>query len=172
MAVGLMFQIEREANAIAQDTRRGKGNYVVCSADVASALAMAGLLDYGQVLAGVNGNIQVDDMGNTFAGILNGRFRLYVDPFSANFNAATQYALVGYKGQTPYDAGIFFAPYTGLQMQRAVSPDTFAPAIAFKTRYGIVSNPFVFDANGVPDGDRMVGGRNQYFRKFKILNLI
>lgn len=169
---GLMFQIEREANAIAQDTRRGKGNYVVCSADVASALAMAGVLDYGQVLAGLNGNIQVDDMGNTFAGILNGRFRVYVDPFSSNLNAASQYVLVGYKGVTPYDAGIYFAPYTGLQMVRAVSPDTFAPAIAFKTRYGLVSNPFVFDSTGNPDGDKMTGGRNQYFRKVKITNLL
>ena len=169
---GLMFQIEREANAIAQDTRRGKGNYVVCSADVASALAMAGVLDYGQVLAGLNGNIQVDDMGNTFAGILNGRFRVYVDPFSANLGAASQYVLVGYKGVTPYDAGIYFAPYTGLQMVRAVSPDTFAPAIAFKTRYGLVSNPFVFDVTGNPDGDKMTGGRNQYFRKVKVTNLL
>ena len=169
---GLMFQIEREANAIAQDTRRGKGNYVVCSADVASALAMAGVLDYGQVLAGLNANIQVDDMGNTFAGILNGRFRVYVDPFSANLNAASQYVLVGYKGVTPYDAGIYFAPYTGLQMVRAVSPDTFQPAIAFKTRYGLVSNPFVFDVTGNPDGDKMTGGRNQYFRKVKVTNLL
>lgn len=169
---GLMFQIEREANAIAQDTRRGKGNYVVCSADVASALAMAGVLDYGNVLAGLNGNMQVDDMGNTFAGILNGRFRVYVDPFSANLGAASQYVLVGYKGVTPYDAGIYFAPYTGLQMVRAVSPDTFAPAIAFKTRYGLVSNPFVFDATGNPDGDKMTGGKNQYFRKFKVTNLL
>lgn len=169
---GLMFQIEREANAIAQDTRRGKGNYVVCSADVASALAMAGVLDYGNVLAGLNGNMQVDDMGNTFAGILNGRFRVYVDPFSANLGAASQYVMVGYKGVTPYDAGIYFAPYTGLQMVRAVSPDTFAPAIAFKTRYGLVSNPFVFDATGNPDGDKMTGGRNQYFRKIKVTNLL
>jgi len=169
---GLMFQIEREANAIAQDTRRGKGNYVVCSADVASALAMAGVLDYGNVLAGLNGNMQVDDMGNTFAGILNGRFRVYVDPFSANLGAASQYALVGYKGVTPYDAGIYFAPYTGLQMVRAVSPDTFAPAMAFKTRYGIVANPFVLDATGNPDGDKMTGGRNHYFRKIKITNLL
>lgn len=169
---GLMFQIEREANHIAQDTRRGKGNYVVCSADVASALAMAGVLDYGNVLAGLNGNMQVDDMGNTFAGILNGRFRVYVDPFSANLGAASQYVLVGYKGVTPYDAGIYFAPYTGLQMVRAVSPDTFQPAIAFKTRYGLVANPFVFDATGNPDGDKMTGGMNQYFRKFKVTNLL
>ena len=169
---GLMFAIEREANAIAQDTRRGKGNYVVCSADVASALAMAGILDYGNVLAGLNGNMRVDDMGNTFAGMLNGRFRVYVDPFSANLGAASQYVLVGFKGDTPYDAGLYFAPYTGLQMVRAVDPNTFAPAIAFKTRYGMVANPFVFDATGNPDGDKFTGGRNQYFRKIKVTSLL
>lgn len=169
---GLMFQIEREANAIAQDTRRGRGNYVVCSADVASALAMAGVLDYGNVLAGLNGNIQVDDMGNTFAGILNGKYRVFVDPFSANLNAASQYVLVGYKGDSAYDAGIYFAPYTGLQMVRAIDPNTYAPSIAFKTRYGIVANPFVFDATGNPDGSKMTGGRNQYFRKIKVSNLL
>lgn len=169
---GLMFQIEREANAIAQDTRRGKGNYVVCSADVASALAMAGVLDYGSVLANLNGGMQVDDTGNTFVGILNGRFRVYVDPFSANLGAASQFVLVGYKGQLAYDAGMFFAPYTGLQMQRALHPDTMQPMIAFKTRYGLVANPFVLDATGNPDGDKMTGGRNQYFRKFAVNNIM
>ena len=135
---GLMFQLERDANRIAQRTRRGKGNMIICSADVASALQMAGVLDYTPAL---NNNLSVDDTGNTFAGTLNGRYKVYVDPYSAN-SAAKQYYVVGYKGTSPYDAGIFYCPYVPLQMVRAVGQDTFQPKIGFKTRYGLVANPF------------------------------
>ena len=135
---GLMFQVEREANVIAQRTRRGKGNMIICSSDVASALQMAGVLDYAPAL---NNNLNVDDTGNTFAGVLNGRFKVYIDPYSAN-NTAKQYFVVGYKGTSPYDAGMFYCPYVPLQMVRAVGQDTFQPKIGFKTRYGLVANPF------------------------------
>jgi hypothetical protein len=135
---GLMFQLEREANAIAQRTRRGKGNIIICSSDVASALQMAGVLDYTPAL---NNNLNVDDTGNTFAGVLNGRFKVYIDPYSAN-QSASQYFIVGYKGTSPYDAGMFYCPYVPLQMVRAVGQDTFQPKIGFKTRYGLVANPF------------------------------
>src|SRR6056300_1143560 len=135
---GLMFQLERDANRIAQRTRRGKGNMIICSADVASALQMAGVLDYTPAL---NNNLNVDDTGNTFAGVLNGRYKVYIDPYSAN-SAAKQYYVVGYKGTSPYDAGIFYCPYVPLQMVRAVGQDTFQPKIGFKTRYGLVANPF------------------------------
>ena len=132
---GLMFQVEREANVIAQRTRRGKGNMIICSSDVASALQMAGVLDYAPAL---NNNLNVDDTGNTFAGVLNGRFKVYIDPYSAN-NAAKHYFVVGYKGTSPYDAGLFYCPYVPLQMVRAVGQDTFQPKIGFKTRYGLVA---------------------------------
>src|SRR6056300_741561 len=135
---GLMFQVEREANVIAQRTRRGRGNMIICSSDVASALQMAGVLDYTPAL---NNNLNVDDTGNTFAGVLNGKYKVYIDPYSAN-TAAKQYFVVGYKGTSPYDAGIFYCPYVPLQMVRAVGQDTFQPKIGFKTRYGLVANPF------------------------------
>ena len=135
---GLIFQIERDANQIAQRTRRGKGNIILCSADVASALTMAGVLDYTPAL---NANLNVDDTGNTFAGTLNGKYRVYIDPYAAN-NSADQYYVVGYKGTSPYDAGLFYCPYVPLQMVRAVGENTFRFKIGFKTRYGIVANPF------------------------------
>ena len=135
---GLMFAIERDANAIGQQTRRGKGNMILCSADVASALQMAGVLDYTPAL---NNNLNVDDTSTTFAGVMNGRYKVYVDPYAANV-AASQYYVVGYKGTSPYDAGIFYCPYVPLQMVRAVGENTFQPKIGFKTRYGLVSNPF------------------------------
>jgi hypothetical protein len=135
---GLIFQIERDANAIAQQTRRGKGNMILCSADVASALAMAGVLDYTPAL---NANLNVDDTGNTFAGVLQGKYKVYIDPYSANV-APNQFYVVGYKGSSPYDAGLFYCPYVPLQMVRAVGENTFQPKIGFKTRYGMVANPF------------------------------
>ena len=135
---GLLFQIERDANSIAQRTRRGKGNMILCSADVASALTMAGVLDYTPAL---NANLNVDDAGNTFAGVLQGKYRVYIDPYSAN-SAIKQYYVVGYKGSSPYDAGLFYCPYVPLQMVRAVGQDTFQPKIGFKTRYGLIANPF------------------------------
>ena len=140
---GLLFQIERDANAIAQRTRRGKGNIIMCSADVASALTMAGVLDYTPAL---NANLTVDDTGNTFAGVLQGKYRVYIDPYSANV-AANQYYVVGYKGTSPYDAGLFYCPYVPLQMVRAVGENTFQPKIGFKTRYGITANPFAEGTN-------------------------
>ena len=135
---GLLYQLERDANAIGQQTRRGKGNIIICSADVASALQMAGVLDYAPAL---NTNLNVDDTGNTFAGVLNGKFKVYVDPYSANVSAA-QFYVAGYKGTSPYDAGLFYCPYVPLQMVRAVGQDSFQPKIGFKTRYGMVQNPF------------------------------
>ena len=135
---GLMFQIERDANAIGQQTRRGKGNMILCSADVASALQMAGVLDYTPAL---NNNLNVDDTSTTFAGVMNGRYKVYVDPYAANVSAS-QYYVVGYKGTSPYDAGMFYCPYVPLQMVRAVGENSFQPKIGFKTRYGIAANPF------------------------------
>ena len=132
---GLMFAIERDANAIGQRTRRGKGNIVICSADVASALQMAGVLDYTPAL---NNNLNVDDTSTTFAGVMNGRYKVYVDPYSANV-AASQYYVVGYKGTSPYDAGFFYCPYVPLQMVRAVGENSFQPKIGFKTRYGMAA---------------------------------
>lgn len=167
---GLMFQLEREANHIAQETRRGKGNVIICSADVASALAMAGKLDYTPALA--SNNLQVDDTGNTFAGILNGRFKVFVDPYSANLGAASQFAVVGYKGANAYDAGLFYCPYVPLQMVRAVDPQTFQPKIAFKTRYGMIANPFVQTTPGTPDADNFTVGKNHYYRGIRITNLM
>jgi Major capsid protein Gp23 len=163
---GLMFQLERDANAIAQRTRRGKGNIILCSADVASALAAAGQLDYTPALSA---NLQVDDTGNTFAGTLNGRFKVYIDPFAANLSA-DQYYVMGYKGSTPYDAGIFYCPYVPLQMVRAVGQDTFQPKIGFKTRYGMVANPF---AEGTAVGaGRIAENTNRYYRRVKVQNLM
>jgi hypothetical protein len=163
---GLLFQIEREANAIAQTTRRGKGNFIICSADVASALQMAGVLDYAPALAANNG-LNVDDASTTFAGILNGRYKVYVDPYSAN-QSNTQYCMVGYKGASAFDAGLFYCPYVPLQMVRAVDPQTFQPKIGFKTRYGMTANPFV-QLDGTGD---MIAGENYYYRKFKVTNLM
>jgi len=169
---GLLFQIERDSNVIAQDTRRGKGNFIICSADVASALAMAGVLDTGRALQGTDA-LQVDDTGNTFAGILNGKIKVYIDPYSANLGAAEQYYVVGYKGTSAYDAGIFYAPYIPLQMMRAVDPDSFQPKIAFKTRYGMIANPFVTGTDGrTPDASNFTQNRNQYYRRSRVLNLL
>ena len=168
---GLMFQLERDANVIAQRTRRGKGNIIICSSDVASALQMAGVLDYAPAL---NNNLQVDDTGNTFAGTLNGRYKVYIDPYSAN-NAAAQYFTVGYKGTSPYDAGLFYCPYVPLQMVRAVGQDNFQPKIGFKTRYGIAQNPFANVGSGdsvTSDGGSISSNSNRYYRRVKVTNLM
>ena len=163
---GLIFQIERDANAIAQRTRRGKGNMIMCSADVASALTMAGVLDYTPAL---NANLNVDDTGNTFAGVLAGKYRVYIDPYGAN-SAADQYYVAGYKGASPYDAGLFYCPYVPLQMVRAVGQDTFQPKIGFKTRYGMVANPF---AQGTTVGaGALTQNTNRYYRRVKVQNLM
>jgi hypothetical protein len=163
---GLIFQIERDANAIAQQTRRGKGNMILCSADVASALAMAGVLDYTPAL---NANLNVDDTGNTFAGVLQGKYRVYIDPYSANV-APNQFYVVGYKGTSPYDAGMFYCPYVPLQMVRAVGENTFQPKIGFKTRYGMVANPF---AEGTVQGQgALTVNANNYYRRVKVANLM
>ena len=163
---GLIFQMERDANAIAQETRRGKGNMILCSADVASALTMAGVLDYTPAL---NANLNVDDTGNTFAGVLQGKYRVYIDPFAANV-AATQYYVMGYKGSSPYDAGLFYCPYVPLQMVRAVGQDTFQPKIGFKTRYGMVENPF---SQGTTQGlGTLTRNTNRYYRRVKVTNLM
>ena len=165
---GLLFQIERDANQIAQRTRRGKGNVVLCSADVASALTMAGILDYTPAL---NANLNVDDTGNTFAGTLAGKYKVYIDPFAAN-NDANQYYVVGYKGTNPYDAGLFYCPYVPLQMVRAVGQDTFQPKIGFKTRSGIVANPFA-EGNVSNQGlGRLLSNANRYYRRVKVANLM
>jgi hypothetical protein len=158
-----MFQIEREANQIAKGTRRGKGNIIICSSDVASALQMAGVLDYTPAL---NSNqLNVDDTGNTFAGVLNGRLRVYIDPY-----ATGNYMVVGYKGASAFDAGLFYCPYVPLQMVRAVDPSSFAPKIGFKTRYGIVANPF---AQGTTDGlGALVVDSNKYYRRVLVRNLM
>ena len=166
---GLLFNMERDANHIGQDTRRGKGNFIVASADVASALAMAGVLDYAPALST---NLNVDDTGNTFAGILNGRFRVYIDPYSNNLGSANQFYMVGYKGTSPYDAGLFYCPYVPLQMVRAVDPNSFQPKIGFKTRYGMIANPFVQQSNGTPDADTFTAQRNMYYRLSKVTNLM
>ncbi len=160
---GMMFQIEREANQIAKETRRGKGNFIVCSSDVASALAMAGILDNNPALQ--NG-LQVDDTGNTFAGVLlNGKFKVYVDPY-----AAGDYFMVGYKGVNSYDAGMFYAPYVPLQMYKTMNDETFQPKLGFKTRYGLVANPF---AHGIEKGNgALVANKNVYFRKVKVANIL
>ena len=171
---GLLFQIERDANRIAQRTRRGKGNIIMCSADVASALTMAGVLDYTPAL---NANLNVDDTGNTFAGVLQGKYRVYIDPYSANLTSANaaptggnQYYVVGYKGSSPYDAGLFYCPYVPLQMVRAVGENSFQPKIGFKTRYGLVANPF---AEGTTQGQgRLLVNANRYYRRVAVKNLM
>ena len=159
----LLFRIEQAANKIAKDTRRGKGNMIIVSTDVASALAMTGLLDYNSALTN-NTNLMVDDTGNTFAGVLFGRIKVYVDPYSVS---GADYVVVGYKGATPYDAGLFYCPYVPLQMVRAVDPTTYQPKVGFKTRYGLVANPF---ATGAGNG-ALSDGTNLYYRKFQVLNI-
>jgi hypothetical protein len=160
---GLMFQIEQEANAIAKGTRRGKGNIVICSSDVASALQMAGVLDYAPAL---NSNaLSVDDTGNTFAGVLNGRYRVYVDPY-----AGSNYLVVGYKGSSAFDAGLFYCPYVPLQMVRAIGENSFQPKIGFKTRYGMVSNPFA-DGTAAATQGALTAKSNQYYRAVRVTNL-
>ena len=171
---GLLFQIERDANAIAQRTRRGKGNIILCSADVASALTMAGVLDYTPAL---NANLNVDDTGNTFAGVLQGKYRVYIDPYAANLNnnntqtnSGNQYYVVGYKGSSPYDAGLFYCPYVPLQMVRAVGENSFQPKIGFKTRYGMVENPF---SQGTTQGlGTLTENANRYYRRVAVKNLM
>jgi hypothetical protein len=160
---GLMFQIERECNTIAKETRRGKGNFIICSADVASALAMGGFLNISPAL---NVSLDVDDTGNTFAGTLNGKIKVYIDPYSV---IGTNFVCVGYKGTSPYDAGVFYCPYVPLQMMRAVDPSSFQPKMAFKTRYGMVANPF---AEGSTQGLGALNARlNVYYRIFRVDNL-
>ena len=161
---GLMFQIEREANQIAKDTRRGKGNLIICSSDVASALQMAGVLDYTPALN--SNNLQIDDTGNTFAGVLNGRFRVYIDPY-----AGGNYMTIGYKGSSAFDAGLFYCPYVPLQMVRAVDQDSFAPKIGFKTRYGMVANPFAQGLTRTNLG-AMIKDSNVYYRRALVQNLL
>ena len=162
---GLMFQIEREANTIAKETRRGKGNFIICSSDVASALAMGGFLN---ISPAINNQLEVDDTGNTFAGVLNGKMRVYIDPYSST--TGTDFACIGYKGTSPYDAGLFYCPYVPLQMVRAVGQDSFQPRIGFKTRYGMVNNPFARN-DGSGDVFNATAGGNQYYRLFAIKNL-
>lgn len=165
---GMLFQIEREANAIAQQTRRGRGNFILCSSDVASALAMAGVLDYAPAL---NTSLNVDEASTTFAGVLNGKYKVYIDPYAAN-QSATQFFLVGYKGASAFDAGLFYCPYVPLQMVRAVDPNSFQPKIGFKTRYGMVANPFVdLDDSSGSTGD-LVADKNYYYRRVKVLNIL
>jgi|TARA_R100000081_G_scaffold47217_1_gene22333 hypothetical protein len=158
---GLILQIEREANVIAKETRRGKGNFIICSSDVASALAASGMLDYSPAMSTA---LNVDDTGNTFAGTLNGRTKVYIDPYSA-----TDYINVGYKGTNPYDAGLFYCPYVPLTMVRAVAEDSFQPRIGFKTRYGMVSNPFV---GSTPADGLATVKTNQYYRLFRVDNIL
>tara|TARA_Y100001936_G_scaffold45677_1_gene44541 strand:- start:10872 stop:12290 length:1419 start_codon:yes stop_codon:yes gene_type:complete len=173
---GLLFQIERDCNAIAQETRRGKGNFLMCSADVASALAMAGVLDYSSGLTGAGGPSigEVDDTGNLLVGTINGRIKVYVDPYAANLSDK-HYYVVGYKGTSPYDAGLFYCPYVPLQMVRSIDPNNFQPKIGFKTRYGMVSNPFVTTNgayNGTPDGETLTANANMYYRRVQVTNLM
>jgi hypothetical protein len=162
----LLFAIERASNKIAKDTRRGKGNMLIVSTDVASALAMTGLLDYNSALSN-NTNLAVDDTGNTFAGTLFGRIKVYVDPYSVT---NTDYVVVGYKGSSPYDAGLFYCPYVPLQMVRAIDPDNYQPKVGFKTRYGMVSNPFAGGSNAGLNG-AITTNTNVYYRKFAVLNV-
>ena len=160
---GLMFQVEREANQIAKSTRRGRGNIIICSSDVASALQMAGVLDYTPALAN---NLGVDDTGNTFAGVLNGKYKVYIDPY-----AGGNYAVVGFKGTSAFDAGLFYCPYVPLQMVRAVGEDTFQPKIGFKTRYGLVSNPFA-DGTAATTQGALTANTNQYYRRMAVANIL
>ena len=166
---GLLFQIERDANAIGQQTRRGKGNILICSADVASALGMAGVLDYAPALNGNNALTGVDDTSSTLVGTLNGRIKVYVDPYSANV-ADKHFYVSGYKGTSPYDAGLFYCPYVPLQQVRAINPNTFQPKIGFKTRYGMVSNPF---AQGLTQGSgALTANTNKYYRRVQVANIM
>ena len=166
---GLVFQIEREANAIARATRRGKGNIIIVSSDVASALAMAGVLDYTPAL---QANLNVDDTGNTFAGLLHGRIKVYIDPYFGGSSNGDELCTVGYKGTSPYDAGLFYCPYVPLQMVRAIGQDSFQPKIGFKTRYGMVANPFATANGDGVVGDRNTSGQaNIYYRIFRVRNL-
>jgi hypothetical protein len=160
-----VYDLSREANTIAKETRRGKGNVIVCSSDVASALAMAGLLDYNpQMSTGLN----VDDTGSTFAGTLNGRFKVYIDPYFSSSNN-TDFVMVGFRGTSPYDAGFFYCPYVPLQMVRAVGENSFQPKIGFKTRYGLVANPY---AEGTTVGSGALTARaNTYYRIFRVDNI-
>jgi hypothetical protein len=164
---GLIFQIEREANTIAKQTRRGKGNVMIVSSDVASAMAMAGVLQYTPALSA---DLQVDDTGNTFAGMLHGRIKVYIDPYFGGYSSNQELVTVGYKGTSPYDAGLFYCPYVPLQMVRAVDQFTFQPKIGFKTRYGMVANPF---AEGTTNGHGVLKARaNKYYRIFQVKNLM
>jgi len=165
---GLLFQIEREANAVGQLTRRGRGNFIITSADVASALAMAGVLDYAPAL---NTSLNVDDTSTTFAGVLNGKYKVYVDPYAANISN-DQYFVVGYKGTSAFDAGLFYCPYVPLQMVRAVDPNSFQPKIGFKTRYGLVANPFVNLDDGTSGQDNLTADANYYYRRVRVTNLM
>jgi len=158
---GLGVQIDRECNVIAKETRRGKGNVIICSSDVATALAAAGSLDYSPA---INNSLQVDDTGNTYAGLLNGRIKVYIDPY-----ANTDYVTVGYKGTNPYDAGVFYCPYVPLQMVKAIGEDNFQPRIGFKTRYGMASNPFV---GATPANGLAAVKTNPYYRIFKVTNIL
>jgi hypothetical protein len=162
---GLSFQIERECNYIAKETRRGKGNFIICDSDTAAALAMSGFMSLSPAIAP---QINADDTQNTFAGVLSGKIRVYIDPYSpVGFN----FFCAGYKGESPYDAGLFYCPYVPLQMVRAVDPNTFQPRIAFKTRYGVVANPFVLNSGNQPDADTLTTGINQYYRLTSVQNL-
>ena len=167
---GLLFHVEREANTIARESRRGKGNFILCSSDVASALAMAGVLDYAPAL---NTNLNVDDAGNTFAGVLNGRYKVYIDPYytldPVTGHSNEGYLTVGYRGSNPYDAGIFYCPYVPLQMVRAVGENTFQPKIGFKTRYGMISNPFV---GATPSSGLASADTNFYYRTVEVENIL
>ena len=170
---GLTYQIERECNTVAGETRRGKANFVIVSPDVASALSMSGLLDFSPAFSGA---LNSDVNGSSFAGTLhNGRMKVYIDPYSINTSTSSftpqNFVLVGYKGTSPYDAGMFYCPYVPLQMVRAVDTSTFQPKIGFKTRYGMVSNPYVLTAGGLSDGERLTPRRNHYYRIFKVKNL-
>ena len=166
---GLMFQIERDANLIARETRRGKGNILLCSSDVASALQMAGVLDYTPALN--SNNLQVDDTGNTFAGVLNGRIKVYIDPYFTP-QSSVHYMTVGYKGSSAFDAGLFYCPYVPLQMVRAVGEDTFQPKIGFKTRYGVVENPFARGTSALNATGDLVDNSNKYYRRVLIKNIM
>ena len=161
---GLLYQIERDANQIALQTRRGKGNFLICSSDVASAMAMAGILDYAPAMST---NLDVDDSQRTFAGVLNGKMKVYIDPYWGG--TGDQFYVVGYKGSSAYDAGMFYCPYVPLQMVRALGEQTFQPKIGFKTRYGIADNPFVTTRDGVKTN---YATGNEYYRKTQVLNLM
>ena len=169
---GLLFQVEREANAIAQATRRGRGNFILCSSDVASALAMAGVLDYAPAL---NTSLNVDEASTTFAGVLNGKYKVYIDPYTVSNASAgngTQYFTVGYKGTSAFDAGLFYCPYVPLQMVRAIDPNSFQPKIGFKTRYGLVANPYVNLDDATTGNDNLTANSNYYYRKVKVDNIM